>query len=166
MGFEPVFKKYQYDSALRAFVVDSNKIEGIQREPTDEEIEAHSKFLALDRPTVDDMVALVGVLQPDAKLRNATSVHGVRVGGYVAPPSGPEIQANLETILERAVRGDSPWEVHCQHETLHPFTDGNGRSGRALWAWQMNKRVGTRLWFMDLGFLHSFYYQTLNNFHG
>ena len=38
----------------------------------------------------------------------------------------------------------------------HPFTDGNGRSGRALWLWQMNNHA-------PFGFLHTFYYQTLEN---
>jgi hypothetical protein len=35
-----------------------------------------------------------------------------------------------------------------------PTTDGNGRSGRALWLWCMRGRA-------PLGFLHQFYYQTL-----
>ena len=38
--------------------------------------------------------------------------------------------------------------------------DGNGRSGRILWAWQMiehNINPG-----LSLGFLHTFYYQALS----
>lgn len=64
---------------------------------------------------------------------------------------------DLEQILSRAHRGSTPYDVHQQYETLHPFTDGNGRSGRALWLWQMI-RDGQRA---QLGFLHTWYYQSL-----
>ena len=36
--------------------------------------------------------------------------------------------------------------------------DGNGRSGRALWLWQM---VNQHNYDMRLGFLHLWYYQSL-----
>lgn len=41
---------------------------------------------------------------------------------------------------------------------LHPFMDGNGRTGRAVWAWAM-QRDGQDPF--ALSFLHRFYYQTL-----
>jgi Fic family protein len=55
-------------------------------------------------------------------------------------------------------KGFSPYQQHHQYESLHPFTDGNGRSGRTIWAWHM-MRVGRDPF--ALPFLHRFYYQAL-----
>lgn len=64
---------------------------------------------------------------------------------YRAPEGGREIESRLAELLTgicNSVNGHSsisPWEAHLEYETLHPFTDGNGRSGRAIWAWQMRR---------------------------
>ena len=152
------------------FVRESNRIEGILREPTEAEVRAHRAFLTVDELTVYDLINLVKVLQPNAELRDRFSVPGVRVGGHIAPPSGPDIRGNLENILHRAKNvwynkimpftdemGDNEWAIHCDYECLHPFTDGNGRSGRALWLWCKGGLA-------PLGFLHEFYYQTLSSY--
>lgn len=140
---------------LRAFVAESNWIEGIIRRPRRDEIEATAAFIQLDKVRTDDLQTFVTVCQPGAVLRDQAGLD-VRVGGYVAPPGGPNIRPQLDEILKDA-RCFNPHDVHVRYEKLHPFTDGNGRSGRALWAWQMVRR-GYRL---ELGFLHMWYYQTL-----
>lgn len=147
---------------LLEFVRESNRIEGIVREPTAQELTATRAFLALSCLTVGDLSALVAVLQPGAALRTRRGMD-VRVGAYVPPPGGPEIRGRLEQLLvevtlAEATRGGlTPYAAHLRYENLHPFTDGNGRSGRAVWAWQM-RRVGSDI---PLGFLHQFYYQAL-----
>src|SRR5258705_12367518 len=83
----------------------------------------------------------------------------VRVGNHIAPEGAPSIVGRLRRILNNANRAsDSPWKVHVAFETLHPYMDGNGRTGRAIWAWQMQ---GLGHDPFALPFLHRFYYQTL-----
>lgn len=70
----------------------------------------------------------------------------VRVGSYIPPP--PErVQpmmsallswwnketARLSPVLSAAI-------VHHQFETIHPFADGNGRTGRMLSLWELYRR--------------------------
>ena len=81
----------------------------------------------------------------------------VRVGNHIPPPGGPAIFRRLDELMHVAPTM-SPHALHVLYEDLHPFTDCNGRSGRMLWAWAMeNKRLP-----FSLGFLHTFYYQTLS----
>ena len=148
---------------LMNFIIESNKIEGILRYPTDKEIKEAGRFLSLKEVTVDDLVQFVSVYQPNAVLRDNYNVSGVRVGKHIAPMSSPEIKVNLQLLLDKVndwefYGTNNSWQTHVEYETLHPFTDGNGRSGRMLWAWQQRD--------LALGFLHAFYYQTLDNSQG
>jgi Fic/DOC family len=136
------------------FVVESLRIEGILRKPTPEEIVATIRFVNKSSLVLDDVVTLVSVYQPDAILRDRKG-RDVRVGSYIAPRGGNDIRLKLVDLLERCERGHDAWRRHVEYETLHPFTDGNGRSGRALWLWIMQDA--------PIGFLHQFYYQTLQN---
>jgi hypothetical protein len=142
-------------------VLESNRIEGIIRPPSDLELQAFDRFLHIEKVHVADLVAFVGIYQPGARLRDKPGLD-VRVGNHIPPRGGAHIREQLEALLIDAnAEKFSPWAIHCQYETLHPFTDGNGRSGRMLWYWTMGP---SRM--ADLGFLHGFYYQTLQEARG
>ncbi|TAK97735.1 MAG: hypothetical protein EPO08_20865 [Rhodospirillaceae bacterium] len=146
------------------FIRESNRIEGIVREPSVAEIAEHIRFMALDMITIEDLQQFVSVYQPGARLRDTPGMN-VRVGNHVPPKGGTDIPRKLRCILsevssEARIVEFHPFHIHQLYETLHPFTDGNGRSGRMLWAWQMNQ------WYREeslaLGFLHRWYYDSLS----
>ena len=145
---------------LGKFVRESNAIEGIHRGPTLGEVDAFGEWLELEGIKVSDVEELVGVFQPGAKLRSKDGMN-VSIGNHNPPPGGPDIPYKLDEILSDTEKNTwGAYGMHHRYETLHPFMDGNGRSGRALWAWQM---VHHNIWpKLELGFLHAFYYQSLS----
>lgn len=146
-------------SGIVDFVRESNRIEGITRDPTSDEIAAHERFLILFQVKPATLCLFQSVVAPDKPLRDRPGMD-VGVGNYIAPPGGPSIYTRLRRICEMANKGADPWIVHCKFEMLHPYMDGNGRTGRALWMWQMHGQGKDPF---ALPFLHRFYYQTLEN---
>ena len=136
------------------FVTESNAIEGIHRDPTQEELAEFARFMELDKVTVQELEQFVSIYEPSARLRRERGMN-VRIGGHYPPVGGPKIEQKLTNLLLDIEAGLGAYEAHLRYESLHPFSDGNGRSGRMLWARQMGPYK------LGLKFLHMFYYQTL-----
>src|ERR1700690_4013570 len=125
---------------LYKFVRESNKIEGIHGIMV-REIEAHEKLLELSILTVRDIEKFVSEIDPTIKLRDKPGMN-VRVGNYYPSQGGDNIRTELGTILALIISTptmNDSYETHVEYEKLHPFMDVNGRSGRAIWAWQMKQ---------------------------
>ncbi len=150
-------------SWLHHFVIESNRIEGIELD--NPRVDEYERFLD-SKGLVGDLETFVGQLAPGHTLRDRPGLD-VRVGAYAAPAGGPEIRNLLEALISDPFKM-TPYQLHCAFENLHPFTDGNGRSGRVLWLWRIIhgddnyelQRV------RHLGFLHTFYYQALDAYDG
>jgi hypothetical protein len=144
------------------FIRESNRIEGILREPTEDEIAAHERLLRLLHLSVTTVGDFQAVVAPGRPIRSDRGMN-VRVGNHIAPEGGLHIIRRLQRILTKAnQRTGTPWSIHVAFETLHPYMDGNGRTGRAIWSWQMQ---GLGQDPFSLPFLHRFYYQTLDASH-
>lgn len=71
------------------------------------------------------------------------------VGATYIGPAKDRIPELIEDLVEFSLRDDIPALVqvavaHAQFETIHPFTDGNGRTGRALAQSLLRRRGVTR----------------------
>lgn len=147
---------------LADFIKESNKIEGIMRKPLESEIRVHELFLEIEKPTVGDLENVVNVIAA-ARIRDKFGMD-VYVGNHLPQKGGPNIIRGLEEILSMVRGSYEPYQVHVAYETLHPFMDGNGRSGRLLWLWMMEKAATKqKTYHRELGFLHCWYYQSLEN---
>ncbi|NEA32832.1 Fic family protein [Streptomyces sp. SID13031] len=76
------------------------------------------------------------------------SDYSPRIAQFV-PPAAETVADHLEDLVAFANRTDLPVLaqaaiVHAQFESIHPFTDGNGRIGRALINAVLRRRGATR----------------------
>ena len=143
--------------SLSDFVSESNWIEGIST-VTSSDMDAHKNFL-LHPVSVTSLVLFVGMVA-QAQLRDRVGMD-IQIKRHLPIDGGPEIRTTLEDIINSLGQRDSmsPFITHQTYEDLHPFMDGNGRSGRVLWLHMMGG-----IDHVPNGFLHTYYYQSLEDY--
>lgn len=99
--------------------------------------------------THEDMLRLHGIIGADVMDQGKAGRYRdirVRVGRYLPPP--PEhISGFMSELLEWWNKEAQKWSpvlsssiVHYRFEEIHPFADGNGRTGRTLALWELYRR--------------------------
>src|SRR3989338_8007160 len=109
-------------------------------------VERHSRKRPITHDDVLTLHRLIAGGVMDQGMAGRYRHVGVRVGRYLPPP--PHEAAGLMRELLDWGNGDSaPWSpvitsaiLHFRFEDIHPFADGNGRTGRMLALWELYRR--------------------------
>jgi len=107
------------------------------------------KHASKKRITHEDLLKLHALIASDVMDQGRAGRYRdirVRVGEYLPPP--PEMVSGLMAeLLEWWNSQASKWSpvlssaiLHYQFEEIHPFADGNGRTGRTLALWELYRR--------------------------
>lgn len=144
---------------VRIFCMENNTMYGTRRPTLLKHVDATEQLIRQDTVSVEDMMSLADVFSPGTELRTVPGMNS-RVGpeSFRPPPGGPEMMDRFVDLMRRANEGEHPYKIHQEYLTLHPFRDGNGRTGRVLWAWGMINQ-NLRPW-LKVGFLRAWYYQS------
>ena len=109
-------------------------------------IERHAKKKRIARGDVLKLHALIAAGVMDQGRAGRYRDIQVRVGRYL-PPAPEMVSGLMAELLEWWHARSAKWSpvissavMHYQFEAIHPFADGNGRTGRALALWELYRR--------------------------
>jgi Fic family protein len=109
-------------------------------------IERHAKKKRITHEEVLKLHALIASSVMDQGQAGRYRQIRVRVGRYL-PPAPDMVSGLMAELLEWWRTRSAEWSpvissavIHYQFEAIHPFADGNGRTGRALALWELYRR--------------------------
>lgn len=148
---------------LTEFLVQSNCIENERSQQAHDDAKNAWQYLLLsDELTVRTLLRthewILTNLTPHLNWAGHYRDGGVQVGGRICPPSAevPDLMQDLLKIHPDNWDDIKLW--HIRFEKVHPFFDGNGRTGRIIMNWQRIKQ-GLPLLIIHEGTEQHKYYQ-------
>lgn len=137
---------------MMKYIHQSNLIEGYDHRKMDVQAYKAWEFLQeqkkLTHSVICEVQRLITLTQNDmapewrGHYRDHARIN-VTVGNHV-PPVYQMVPHHMENFLLDFEQEDSKW-MHARFEDVHPFVDGNGRTGRMIMWWQQWRR-GEELW--------------------
>ena len=132
--------KYFDQARDLTWIIESNRIEGI-RDPQEDRRSLNAWRWFIRRPLTRKTILechrrILCTLDPD--IAGIFRTCNIRVGTWFAPnwTIVPNMMQDWLTIHGEAAAEADIRAAHIAFERIHPFTDGNGRTGRMIMHWQ------------------------------
>lgn len=111
---------------------DTTRVDGLQRVGWMLDAWAYALRSVHAKPVMGDAIVL-GILIEPVKNEKGTRMVPVRVGNRMCP-AWDAISDSLSSLFQHG-SDLTPIEFYKQFEEIHPFVDGNGRTGKILLNW-------------------------------
>lgn len=126
------------ESNLVEWIRYSNRLANILRQPTEIELAAHRGLLTQNLLRVENFEHFVHHVADGAGWRASNTAARAEDEPHIE-----DLKAALQVVIEGAQSELAPPEgVESIFRMLRPFTDGNGRSARALLMWRAVRGLG------------------------
>lgn len=136
---------YTKTNSIEEFVNNSNAIENIfDLGASINHVKAWRYLQSKNKLTTSVILKTHKILMEDLDPTIAGKLRTVSVRvGYRICPAFKDIPVLLKNWLKKYADGidteDQAKTAHVEFEKIHPFRDGNGRTGRLLWLWHRSK---------------------------